>query len=173
MGVIRLAAPKSVHHLTLQLGADATARLHVERPATASFGRRFMVVFEDARQLLRGMRNPSAHELAHELPWLLSASDWRRLDQRVLADRLRVSQPSVSRALSELVERGFLEREGKGPGVRYRLSPRVSWRGTTAAYHAQQREEGRDYAGEAAALSFQVQLNLALPPPLPPRKEKP
>ena len=168
-----MAVPKSVLHLQLGLGVDATAKVHIERPRESSFGRRFVIIFEEWRHLLKGLRNPTARDLADALPWMLSPSEFRRVDQAVLAEKHGVSQPSISRAMTLLVKRGIIEKEGAGPGVRYRLSPMVGWRGTTAAYHGQQHAEGRDYAREAGALALRVQLDLALPPAPPPPKRKP
>ena len=167
-----MAVPKSVVHLTFAEGIDATARFHIERRRESSFGRRFLIVFDDDwGKVLAGVKNPTALHLANTLPKLLSPSSYSRVDQAVLAEQQRVSQSAISRAMTILVQRGFLEKTGKGPGVRYRLSPLVAWRGTTAAYHAQQHREDRDYGREAQNLALHVQLNLALPPAAPPPKK--
>ncbi len=168
-----MSVPKSVAHVTLNLGLDATARVHWERPRTATYGRRFVLVFDEMAELLMGLKNPTALHLAHMLPKMLNAAEYRRLDQRVLAEKYSVTQPCISKALSLLLGRGIIERTGRGPGVRYRLSPLVAWRGTAAQYHGQQHDEGRDYGQEAQALSFRVQLDLALPPAPPKPKRKP
>lgn len=134
-----------------------------------------MLIFDEMAELLMGLKNPTALHLAHMLPKMLSPAEYRRLDQRVLAEKYGVTQPCISKALSLLLGRGVIERQGKGPGVRYRLSPLVAWRGTVGQYHGQQHSEDRDYAGEARAMSFRVQLDLALPatPPRPQPKRKP
>jgi DNA-binding transcriptional ArsR family regulator len=148
---------------------DGTAlfRLTEEhRLASSTYGRAFVTIFAiDAAQLLRNVRDPTALRLWTMLPTMLAPDDWRRLDQRVLANELTVSQPSVSRGLTVLMRAGVVERSGKGPGVRYRMSPRVMWRGTVGAYHAQERQEARNYAAEANAYRLQAQLSLALPEP--------
>jgi hypothetical protein len=167
-----VAVTKSVVHLQLGLGVDATARVHVERPVESTFGRRFVIIFEEWRHLLKGLRNPTARDLADALPWMLSPSEFRRVDQAVLAAKHGVSQPSISRAMTLLVKRGVIEKTGAGPGVRYRLSPRVGWQGSTAAYHGQQHREQRDYRQEAQTLALHVQLDLALPPSPPPAKKR-
>jgi len=146
--------------------AIGTVTGELRRRAAASYGRPFVTLFSiDAAELLKHVRDPTALRLWTMLPTMLNADDWRRLDQRVLAKDLAVSQPSVSRGLGVLMQAGVIEREGKGPGVRYRMSPRVMWRGTVGAYHAQEREEARNYAAEAGAYRLNVQLSLALPPP--------
>lgn len=163
-----MASPRNLVRRTLA-AVDGTAlyRLTEEhRTATASYGRLFVTLFAiDAAELLKHVRDPTALRLWTMLPTMLNAHDWRRLDQRVLAQELAVSQPSISRGLGVLLTVGAIEREGRGPGVRYRMSPRLMWRGTVGAYHAQEREEGRNYAGEASAYRLNMQLSLALEPP--------
>lgn len=161
-----MASRRNLDSMTL-FGVDGVAayRLVMERRATpsASYGRQFVIIFRDAGEILSGIKHPTAQRLSHLLPHMLSASDWRRLDQKQLAEKLAISQPSISAGLTVLIKAGLLEREGKGPGVRYRFSPRIGWKGTPGAYHAQQAEEGRNYAAEAAGYTLNVQLSLALP----------
>lgn len=169
-----MASPRRLLIPTLLQAADGSAwRVHqrMEREGTSTFGRRFVIIFRDAVEILASIRHPTAQRLSHLLPHMLEPSNWRRLDQRVLAAELGVSQPSISQGLTVLINAGIVEREGRGPGTRYRISPRVAWRGTAGAYHAQQQGEGRNYAAEVNGYSLKVQLDLALPAP-PKRKEK-
>lgn len=133
-------------------------------PPAAHFGRRFVVVFEDMAPMVDALRSTTALKLVHRLPWMLMTSGFRRVDQRQLAEELKTSQPVVSRALSDLVRVGIVEREGKGPGTRYRLSPRVAWRGTAGSYHAAEKHEGRRFGAEAHARALTAQLDLLDPP---------
>lgn len=153
-------------HLKL-FAADGTAvgtLVREERRRSGTYGRRFVIQFREAAELIKGVRNPTALRLYLQLPWMLSTSAFRRLDQRVLAEEYRVGQPAISKALTELMRIGVIEREGKGPGVRYRLSPLVSWSGTAEQYHAQQHREGRNYRAEAGARVLTAQLTLHLGP---------
>lgn len=148
------------------IAADGSAYLFVREELARNhhFGRRFVVVFEDAHAIARTIRSHTALRLFTALPFMLSPTDFRRLDQKVLAAEFKTSQPVISRALSELVSLGILEREGRGPGVRYRLSPRIAWRGTAGAYQQQQEREGRNYATEAGAYTLRAQLTLRFGP---------
>lgn len=78
-------------------------------------------------EVARRLRGRIALILLHKVPVWLSTDEPVRLDQRSIARWLDTSQPIVSRALSELIDAGALERVGKGPGVRYRLSSQVAW----------------------------------------------
>lgn len=119
-------------------------------------------MFEDAREIAKAIRSTTALRLFNDLPWMLSPTDYRRLDQRVLAADFGTSQPVISRALSELVTLRLIERQGKGAGTRYRLSPLVAWRGTAGQYHAQEKAERRNYKAEAGEAAFVAQLQFRL-----------
>ncbi len=56
--------------------------------------------------------------------------NWVRLPQSEIAERLRMRQPHVSRALGVLAERGILVRGPKvAGGYTYRLNSQLIWRG--------------------------------------------
>lgn len=86
-------------------------------------------------ELSRRMEQPTALRILHQLPLMLSQGEWLRLDQRALARLMQRSQPTISLALDHLLRAGAIARQGRGPGVRYRLSPEVIWESHSQAFH--------------------------------------
>ena len=86
-------------------------------------------------ELARRMEQPTALRILHQLPLMLSSDNWLRLDQRALAHLMQRSQPTISLALDHLLRAGAIARTGRGPGVRYRLSPHVLWESHSQAFH--------------------------------------
>jgi hypothetical protein len=77
---------------------------------------------------------------------LLSPMEWRRLDQTKLGKLIGVPQGHVSRSLAHLVKLNAIEREGKGPLVKWRLTLYFKWRGDVPSYKAQLHARGLDEA---------------------------
>lgn len=115
-----------------------------ERHPSRSYGRMFRTVFDDtAEELATRLKLGASLRLLLILPRYLSYTEWRRLAQQELAQRLGIEQPTVSRALAELNEIGYIERRGKGPSIEWKLTPEYGWRGDVASYHAERRRRGK------------------------------
>jgi DNA-binding Lrp family transcriptional regulator len=107
----------------------------------ATYGKRFLIMFDEARhQIIKELRNAATLRVFLALPDHLSWTEFRPLNQGQLASELEIDQASVSRAMKDLLNRGIVEREGKGPASHWRLSLKWGWRGNAAAYHAAVRE---------------------------------
>ena len=103
----------------------------------ASYGKRWCIMFDDTReQLALEMDSLPTVRVFLILPSYLSWTEFRSLSQAELAARLKIDQASVSRALKDLLNRDIVERTGKGPAVKWKLSLKVGWNGNAAAYHA-------------------------------------
>jgi hypothetical protein len=70
----------------------------------------------------------------------LTRTEFRPLTQSELASEFEIDNASVSRATKDLLNRGIVERTGKGPVMKWRLSLKWGWRGNAAAFHAAVRE---------------------------------
>jgi len=67
----------------------------------------------------------------------LDFDNWIHVEQRQIAEALRMKQSNVSRAISALVDRGILHRGPRDARIAtYRLDPCFGWRGT-AKRHVQ------------------------------------
>jgi hypothetical protein len=115
-----MAAPKFA--ATRQIVAvvdEAGTRYPVReaRPPGRSYGRGFTILFDDARREVL-----------------------QQLNRNILAAELGIDGASVSRAMTDLLNRKIVERKGRGPVTQWKLSFEVLWRGNAAAYHAAARE---------------------------------
>ena len=70
------------------------------------------------------------------LPNHLNFTDFRRIRTVDLAAKARTDSGTVSRALAELLKRGFIEREGTGTATAWRMSSDWGWNGTPDQWHA-------------------------------------
>lgn len=114
-----------------------------DRPPGRSFGRRFVVLFEDTlRRLASSLTNATTWRVLARLPDHLEWEAWRRLPQRMLAQELRMSVGAVSEAMNQLVELGVVERRGRGPVTEWRLTTELGWRGNVESFHAERRRRG-------------------------------
>lgn len=114
------------------------------RHPSRSYGRMFHTVFDDALEAIAArVRNGSTLRLFLLLPRLLSFTDWRRLNQVAVAEKLGCNDSSISRAMAELLALGAVEKRGTGAHIEWRLSPDWGWRGDVDSYHAAQRQRGR------------------------------
>lgn len=112
-----------------------------ERQEAASFGRRFLVLFDDAAERLAKLGlSAHAYQLAFLLMKRLDATTWRMLTQADIGSELDLSTATISRALRDLVRANFLERRGLNPRTEYRLCAMCAWRGTAGRYHKAVRE---------------------------------
>lgn len=120
---------------------DQRFQVSAERPPAASYGRRWCIVFDDARQqVIADLNSAAAFKVFLALPDYLSWTEFRPLNQAAVAKRLKITQGSVSRVMKDLLNRSIVEREGSGPVTRWKLSLNWGWRGNAAAYHAAARE---------------------------------
>jgi hypothetical protein len=113
----------------------------VEAGPGASYGKRWCIMFDDARQqIINQLNSLPTVRVFLALPDYLSWTEFRPLNQSKLAERLKVGAASVSRAMKDLHGRGIVERLGRGPVMQWKLSLNWGWRGNAAAYHAAVRE---------------------------------
>jgi hypothetical protein len=100
------------------------------------------VVFHDPHlDIVRRMpRSLVTMRLFVLLPLVLSWTEFQPLNQVALAMRLKATPRSVNRALKALLILNAVDREGRGPATRWRLSLTWGWRGNAASYHAAKRE---------------------------------
>ncbi len=111
------------------------------RPPGRSYGRGFTILFDDARrEVLQQLNTVSAFKVFLALPDHLSFTEFRPLNRNILAAELGIDGASVSRAMTDLLNRKIVERKGRGPVTQWKLSFEVLWRGNAAAYHAAARE---------------------------------
>ena len=137
------ATVRRVGELT-SLETDQRFVLSVENGPGQSYGKRWCIMFDEARQQV-------AHQLTEAatlrvflvLPDHLNWLEFRSLNQRDLAADLKISPASVSRAMKDLLNRSMVERSGRGPVMKWRLSLNWGWRGNAAAFHAAVRESER------------------------------
>ena len=133
--------------------ADGVASAVVsERTPARSYGMQFHTAFtEEQAKIAKTVKNGSTLRLFLVLPEHLDYVLFRRLDQRKLAADLDMTQPSISRALAELLAIGVVERQGSGPVVEWRLSPTFGWRGTVDQFHAEKRRRAAQKPAPAGA----------------------
>lgn len=82
--------------------------------------------------------------------WALARLNFKTFEMINQADiglDLGLSQATIGRALRDLMERGFLERQGAGPRQTWRITPKGAWFGTAAAYQKDKRDRGSNPAG--------------------------
>jgi|SRR5580658_5652302 hypothetical protein len=107
---------------------------------TQPYGQPWYLMFDDARrEIAQKAKHRSTLQLLFELPAILSWTEFRPLNQRTVAARLKISPASISYAMKELHDLGMVERQGNGPVLTWRLALKLGWRGTPAAYLAEQR----------------------------------
>lgn len=112
-------------------------RVQQSRQPGTTYGARFMLVFDEARQeIVTKAKTFATLKVWMILPDHLDWVTWRRLDQRKLAKKLEIGVASVNRALTELLELGAVEKQGAGPVTEWRLSLDWGWRGSADQYHA-------------------------------------
>jgi DNA-binding transcriptional MocR family regulator len=108
-------------------------------------------MFDEARQqIVAELRSASTLRVFLSLPDHLTWTTFSTLNQVELAKKLEIDDGSVSRALKELTERGIVERKGRGPVSKWKLSLKWGWRGSAAAYHAAVREAAANQPPKAA-----------------------
>lgn len=96
----------------------------------------FTIMFDDAAEhLALRARTLSAVRVLMILPRYLSHQEWRRIDQRGVAELLQTTQASISRGLDELLDLGVIEKRRAGSNLEWRLSPDYTWRGSVDSYH--------------------------------------
>jgi DNA-binding transcriptional ArsR family regulator len=83
------------------------------------------------------LRSPITLRLLFLAPSRLDWREWRQLNQYEIASLLGTKQPSISRALKELLAAGLIERRGSGPRQEWRLMPELGWRGNVASFAAE------------------------------------
>jgi hypothetical protein len=97
---------------------------------------RFHTVFEGPlEEKLDGINTASAFKVFFKLPKLLTWTEFRQLNQVALAAELHIDDASVSRALRDLLNRGIIERQGRGPASTWKLSIDWGWRGNVETFH--------------------------------------
>ena len=139
---------RSPRFATLVTETGERVAVRENRPPGQSYGRQFFTMFDSALlHLVRKVRGGPALRVFLRLPARLDWPDWRKLDQKSLADEIGMHRTEVSRALAELVTVGVIERRGRGPTLEWRLSLDWGWRGQVDAYHAEQRARQREHAG--------------------------
>ena len=121
---------------TLQTADGKTVTLTTLPSADQTYGAQFVTVFPIAlKTLCKPIRSIVTMHTLLALPEHLDWATFRRLDQNKLAAEVGTSQASISRSLAELVARGLLERQGKGPVVTWKLSIEWGWNSNVANYH--------------------------------------
>ncbi len=95
-----------------------------------------IMFYEELARMTAGVTSAPTLRVLLALPSLLDFESWRRLDQRKLAAELGIAQPSVSRALADLLARRIVEKQGGGPLTEWRLSLEWGWRGNVETWHA-------------------------------------
>jgi DNA-binding transcriptional regulator YhcF (GntR family) len=131
-----------------------------KRAPDQTFGRRFVVIFDDTAHDLAASISAYAAKVMISLPKRLDWRTWRRLPQADLAAHLSISKSRVCRALRELEEHGVIESRGKGAAVEWRISRVIGFRGRAAQYHSDAREETLDRLDEIEVIEDQVQPSL-------------
>jgi len=115
-----------------------------EREPSTSYGRPFMTLFTDiVHEVARSIDSASTWKVLFSLARHLSWTEWRRLDQRELAEELGITAPSVSRALKQLHAMRIVARKGRGPVTMWKMTDELGWRGTVQGYHANRRARGK------------------------------
>ena len=108
-----------------------------ERWAGKTYGKHFMIVFTDElSRVAKSIKQGLTIRVLYVLPDHLNYTDFRPLPVRIVAETLDSSPGSISKAMSQLLALGVVERDGKGPMTRWRLSSDYGWNGSADAYHA-------------------------------------
>jgi DNA-binding transcriptional MocR family regulator len=122
-----------------------------------AYNMNFTTTFTDpVADLATKLKSAVALKLVMILPKLLSYQHWRRLDQVTVGAQIGADNSTISRAMRELEEQGFLERRGRGPVIEWRLTEYFGWKGTVEAFHdhktdrAKQKAEMRGTASNVA-----------------------
>jgi len=119
-----------------------------EKQSAQGFDRKFVTMFDETMELLaKTITNGATLRVLLMLPPRLDNITWRELGQQALADELGLSRRVVGQALADLHQLGILDRKGQGPMLRWRLTPRLSWRGRAEKY----RQAVRERASAASA----------------------
>ena len=131
---------------TLTAGGRAY-RLTEMRPKATKYSDRFAIIFQDFCDEIA--EKPLKLVSFRLLFWTfgqLEHKRWRTIYQEEAAQLFGVSQPTISKALCELTQRGFLDREKRGRTFYYRLALKATWRGSAAGYHAEKKRQkaGKD-----------------------------
>ncbi len=159
MGV-KYRATKKIAEL-VSLETDTRFAITVDVGAGASYGKRWIIMFDEARQqVIRELRSASTLRVFLSLPDHLTWTEFRSLHQSELAAALEIDSASVSRAMRDLLARGIVERIGKGPVQRWKLSLAWGWRGSAAAYQSAVREAEKARLS-AVPISAFIPLNAA------------
>lgn len=128
---------------TLTTATGDTWTLHTERAKGSTYGRQFMIIFQDNIAALAADKDAPA-TMFKALLWCLSSlshREWRTIRQQEAADTMGLSMATVSRGLQELLKRKIVERRGAGPRQEWRLTTEGSFVGTAGQYHAARRLE--------------------------------
>lgn len=108
-----------------------------ERHPSRSYGAQFMIVFTETMATVASRtQSGTTLRVLLLLPEHLNFTDFRPLNQRSLAAQLQVGSGSISRAMTDLLEMGVVERQGRGPVTQWRLSTDWGWNGTADQFHA-------------------------------------
>jgi hypothetical protein len=111
---------------------DQTIIIDVERDGPLEGA--FVVFQEPQRDILRRMpRGLVTIKLFTLLPSVLSWTEFQPLNQKALATRLETTPRSVNRALKALLILNAVDRKGRGPTTRWRLSLTWGWSGNAAS----------------------------------------
>jgi hypothetical protein len=126
--------------------ADGTSvRVINEVEPITSYGRHFMTVFtEEMAHIARTLKHGSTLRVLLLLPLHLSFTEFRKMNQRNIAEELEMSLGGVSEAMKQLTHVGALERQGSGPVTTWKLSPDWGWNGRAGAWMGTQRKRGRN-----------------------------
>ena len=112
-------------------------RVQQQRDPGKTYGRQFVIVFTDQLdELATKIGQGLTLKVMLKLPKRLSFTEFRFLNQAELAAELGTGQGAISRCLSQLLDLGVIEREGKGPRTKWRLSNDWGWQGTADQWHA-------------------------------------
>lgn len=104
-------------------------------------------MFDEAREMVAEARLSAAtHDVLQLLPSYLDWKEWRTLPTPEIAKRIRRDGSAISRAMKDLQRLGLVEKQGKGPTVKWRLSTLWGWRGDVDSFNA---ANGRGRAAEA------------------------
>jgi hypothetical protein len=125
-------------------------RIDQVRQASKKYGRAWMIVFDDAAELLARVKlQPVSVRVLWWSMGKLDPKEWRQIDQATLAGMVGADRTAVSRALGELVDKKILQRDGRRG---YRTSIWLGWRGTAQAYQKERRNRATELNDARLAL---------------------
>lgn len=113
------------------------------RPAPRSFTTLYDEALLDV-SITRDLTGQDLKLLFHLIS-VMEFGNWVHVSQRTIAEKMSTRQSNIWRSLQKLEDQGLVKQQQKGSKVFYRVSPRIAFRGSQAAYHDARRDFGLDY----------------------------